>query len=62
MRICFIHGKESGPQGRKITRLSQVAEALGHETLAPDFTDSFDPDVRLAKLLSLLERQEPVDV
>ena len=61
MRICFVHGKESGPQGRKISRLSQVAESLGHETLAPDFTDSFDPEVRLAKLLSLLEDQQPPD-
>jgi len=62
MLICFIHGKESGPLGRKITRLSQVAGALGHETLAPDFTDSFDPEVRLAKLLSLFEGQQPLGI
>lgn len=62
MLICFAHGKESGPGGLKIARLTAVAERLGHKTLAPDFTDSVDPLVRLEKLLALFADRPPPGV
>lgn len=62
MLICFAHGKESGPGGLKIARLTAVAERLGHTTLAPDFTDSVDPLVRLETLLALFADRQPPEV
>ena len=60
--ICFAHGKESGPAGRKIMALSRVAHDLGYETIAPDFTSTFDPEVRLKMLLSLYENNTAPDI
>jgi len=49
--VWFAHGKESGPQGRKIESLSKVAEALGWEVESPDYQGMADPDARVAHLL-----------
>lgn len=51
--VCFAHGKESGPWGRKITHLAAVARARGFEVLSPDYSHSHDPDARVAQLLQL---------
>ena len=50
--VHFIHGKESGPQGRKIVALAQIAARKGWQVESLDYTGSFDPTVRLAQLLA----------
>lgn len=55
MKIWFSHGKESGPWGEKIKRLANIAEAYGYPCDSIDYTDTFDPDLRAARLLNLLK-------
>lgn len=52
--VVFSHGKESGPWGRKIRRLADVAEAQGLSCLSLDYqgTALLDPEARVAKLLA----------
>lgn len=49
--VCFAHGKESGPWGRKISAMADVAQARGLEVLSPDYHFTMDPDERVAHLL-----------
>jgi len=49
--VWFAHGKESGPQGRKIVALSKVAEAHGWAVESLDYTSTQDPEERVALLL-----------
>lgn len=58
MKIYFSHGKESGPWGSKIKRLAEIAENLGFVVDSIDYTDSLNADVRVEKLLSILETEE----
>lgn len=51
----FSHGKESGPNGRKIRALRSLAEAAGWSTEAPSYEDLQDPDDRAARLVALAE-------
>lgn len=51
--VCFAHGKESGPWGTKITHLAAIARQRGFDVLSPDYSQSHDPGVRVAQLLSL---------
>lgn len=51
--VCFAHGKESGPWGRKITHLAEVAGRRGWRVESPDYSFTQDPDERVAHLLSL---------
>ncbi len=37
--VVFSHGKESGPQGRKIQALSSVVQALGARTVSIDYRE-----------------------
>jgi len=61
MKVYFSHGKESGPRGSKIQRLEAVATKFGHSVESLDYTDTFDPDLRVERLLSQLETEsEPV--
>lgn len=53
--VCFAHGKESGPWGRKITRLAEVARERGFDAISPDYSHTHDPRARVAQLL----RQSP---
>jgi pimeloyl-ACP methyl ester carboxylesterase len=56
MRVIFSHGHLSSPQSRKIQVLAPVAEALGLETLAIDYTDlQDDPHGRVERLHGLIE-------
>jgi len=50
--VCFAHGLESGPWGRKITALATIAEGLGYAAQSPDYSDSRDPDERVQRLLA----------
>jgi hypothetical protein len=51
--VCFAHGKESGPWGRKITHLAEVAQRRGWRVESPDYRFTRDPDERVAHLESL---------
>ena len=50
MKVIFSHGKESGPWGRKITKLAECATQGGFEVESIDYTATLDPDKR-AKIL-----------
>lgn len=56
--IIFSHGKESGPLGRKITRLSEVAQSHGCETFSVDYTSTLNPDERVQLLARHLVEQK----
>jgi pimeloyl-ACP methyl ester carboxylesterase len=51
--VVFSHGKESGPWGSKIVRLSEVARALGIEVESVDYQGMDDPRARVAKLIAV---------
>ena len=50
-QVCFSHGRESGPWGRKIKALSGVAKDLGFEVSSLDYRGITDPDKRVEKLV-----------
>lgn len=50
--VCFAHGKESGPWGRKITAMAEVARARGLAVVSPDYRFTMDPDARVEHLLA----------
>ena len=58
MRVYFSHGKESGPWGGKITRLANIAEALGFAVDSIDYSDTLDPDTRVKRLVHSLAKAE----
>ena len=49
---------ESGPWGTKIQRLAHIAEQLGLKVESVDYTDTMDPDVRVDRLLAILDRED----
>ncbi|RNC69338.1 MAG: alpha/beta hydrolase [Desulfuromonadales bacterium] len=49
--VIFSHGKESGPQGTKITALSHVAREQGFHVESVDYTDISNPDARAQRLV-----------
>jgi pimeloyl-ACP methyl ester carboxylesterase len=51
MKVIFSHGKESGPWGSKIQRLADIARRAGWDVDSIDYTDTFDPDLRVERLL-----------
>jgi pimeloyl-ACP methyl ester carboxylesterase len=62
--VIFSHGKESGPQGRKIEALSRVARGAGAQTCSVNYREhpggvhhdhdaSGEPERRVAQLLAL---------
>jgi alpha/beta superfamily hydrolase len=58
VKVYFSHGKESGPRGSKIKRLSVIAEDLGCTVESIDYTDTMDPDLRAERLLKVLAEEE----
>lgn len=53
--IIFSHGKESGPNATKITRLDAIASARGYSTQRPDYGTEASPEERTAKLSALIQ-------
>ena len=49
-RVCFSHGKESGPWGTKIEALAAVARDAGWEVESLDYQGMDDADKRVGKL------------
>ncbi|HEY7888730.1 MAG TPA: alpha/beta hydrolase [Steroidobacteraceae bacterium] len=49
--VVFSHGKESGPWGRKICALAEVARSEGYEAHSVDYRGLDDPRQRVAKLV-----------
>lgn len=56
-KIIFSHGKESGPRGFKIKRLSLIAKAEGFSTESIDYRGISDPYDRINKLMRILETE-----
>ena len=55
--IQFIHGKESGPWGSKITYLADIARSLGYEVDSLRYTEIADPQKRVEKLVEANQKQ-----
>src|SRR6185437_8240364 len=49
--VVFSHGKESGPWGRKISSLAEVARSEGYESHSVDYRGIDDPRQRVARLV-----------
>jgi predicted alpha/beta-hydrolase family hydrolase len=46
LRVCFSHGKESGPWGTKIKALASIAEQVGWQVESLDYQGMDDPHER----------------
>jgi len=55
--IQFIHGKESGPWGSKITYLADIARSLGYEVESLSYSGITDPQKRVEKLVAAQQKQ-----
>lgn len=49
--VVFSHGKESGPWGRKISALAEVARSEGYDAHSVDYRGLDQPRARIAKLV-----------
>lgn len=58
MKVYFAHGKESGPWGFKIGRLAEITRALGCDLDSVDYSDLMDPELRVQRLLGLLQQEQ----
>jgi len=58
MKVYFLHGKESGPWGSKIKRLANIAKEYYFSVDSIDYSDMFDPDLRVERLINLLDGVE----
>ena len=58
MKVYFSHGKESGPSGSKIQRLASIASAHGCTVESIDYTDLMDPDQRVERLRTILNKEQ----
>jgi len=59
--VHFLHGKESGPWGSKITYLAGVAKQLGLDVESLDYSSTFDPEERV-RILSEAFATRPADI
>ncbi|MEA5097675.1 MAG: alpha/beta fold hydrolase [Burkholderiaceae bacterium] len=57
--IHFVHGKESGPWGRKITYLSAIARQEGFDIESLDYSDISNPMERADKLAQACAGRQP---
>ena len=48
--VVFSHGQASGPWGRKISALAEIARSEGYEAHSVDYRGIEDPRVRMARL------------
>ncbi|MFC5044589.1 alpha/beta hydrolase [Aquimarina hainanensis] len=58
MNIYFSHGKESGPKGYKIKRLSAIAKDMGCGIYSIDYTAISCPEKRADLLIKYIQLQE----
>jgi predicted esterase len=58
MHIIFSHGKESGPKGKKIIRLTEIATENGFTSTSIDYSGINNPDERVEKLLNTLKQTQ----
>ncbi|WP_321280018.1 YqiA/YcfP family alpha/beta fold hydrolase [Marinifilum fragile] len=58
MKVVFSHGKESGPWGTKIKRLSEIAKKKGFEIDSLDYRAYSNPDDRASQLLNYLKGEK----
>src|SRR5207245_10670108 len=49
--VVFSHGQESGPWGRKISALAEVARSEGYDTHSVDYRGIDEPRARVARLV-----------
>ena len=49
--VVFSHGQESGPWGRKISALAEIARAEGYEAHSVDYRGIDEPRARVARLV-----------
>jgi len=49
--VVFSHGQESGPWGRKISALAEIARSEGYEAHSVDYRGLDDPRQRVARLI-----------
>jgi len=52
--VCFSHGRDSGPWGKKIKTLAQIAHANNFAVESIDYRGIFDPDMRVQKLVDTM--------
>ena len=57
--IHFVHGKESGPWGRKITHLSAIAKNQGFDIESLDYSGIDCPLTRSEKLADACQERKP---
>jgi predicted esterase len=58
IEVYFSHGKESGPNGTRITRLSKIAEEYGCKAISIDYQGISNPDLRVEKLKKILAESQ----
>jgi len=58
MKVYFLHGKESGLWGSKIKRLANIAKEYYFSVDSIVYSDMFDPDLRVERLINLLDGVE----
>lgn len=56
--VIFSHGKESGPMGKKIVALADVARAYGFAVESPDFREMNNPEERVKHLLNIVSEMK----
>lgn len=56
--VIFSHGRDSGPKGIKIQKLTKVAEGLGFETASIDYTKCKNADERIVLLKEFIESRK----
>lgn len=57
-RMILSHGRESGPNATKITRLDEIASARGYHCRRPDYGTEAGAPERIEKLLNLCSTGE----
>lgn len=57
--IQFVHGKESGPWGRKIQYLAKIAEEEGFAIESFNYLDLDSPFARVSRLVEKSEKRAP---
>lgn len=54
--VYFLHGRDSSPLSHKIQHLGAIATSLGWKVVAPDFSVTKDPDLRVQLFLETVQQ------